>query len=185
MTLSTDFNILDPVNRDVVWPYALSLVVPPGVVAQVSGEDKTSYLSAYSGRQLRETTPGQGLNAWLMMHYNADGSEIPIELHAESGEVDFSPPYFINLNFDTGYSYRDAFGGCTALHARIIFALGQWCIERNLRFIWKDEYSGRWYADLASLETFLRNGDSANTWFEKVARPFIDAEILKRKNRVK
>lgn len=177
MTLSTQFNVLDPVNPDDVWEAALPLITPEGVAAEVE-DDRPTYLSTRPGLMLRETKVGQGLKAWLMMHYNADGSEKPIRMELEDGGVYFEPPYFVCLDFDTAYGYLDELGGCADLHARVIFVLGHWCNERKLRFIWQDEYSGTWYSDLASLETFLTHGSEANAWFENVARPAIEATTV-------
>lgn len=123
---------------------------------------------------------GIGLNAWLLIYYRPDG---PLATEDEFEEYEYDDePYctqracYLEVSLDTAYGYNDAFGGCSALHARYLFELGEWLDEQGIAWGWKDEFSGEVYQGddrYTGITNLLSNGEDAAEWFENAVKPAI------------
>lgn len=128
-----------------------------------------------------DNEPGQGFPAWLMTKYRAEGKplyekdvtmlDMDPDYYAEiesDGSRIFKPACFMEISFDTAYSYQDEFGGCSTLHARYIVDLYNFLLEKGVRIKWQDEFSGAIHEGVDGIEEFLGGGDEAQEWFKTV-----------------
>lgn len=94
--------------------------------------------------------PGQGLPAWLLVHYRLDAPLRSPEqaMHYYWCERDCDETHesltacWLDIDFDTAYSYQDDEGGCGDLHARLVAQLGTWLDAKGIRWSWKNEFTG-------------------------------------------
>ena len=98
-----------------------------------------------------ENEPGQGLPAWLLVHYRPEGVPLRTPEAAAQHDEDCEPgcdgayhqtACWIDIDFDTSYGYHDEHGGCGELHARLVAQLGAWLDARGIRWSWKNEFTG-------------------------------------------
>lgn len=133
-------------------------------------------------------TIGQGLCALMDVHYGPDGpmkrecycDELVDFPEAEPGEDRRcsgcqAPEAFVEVSFDTAYSYTGPFGGCGDLHSALVDRLGAWCDERGLSWSWQNEFTGEWHVGRDGLDELGDGGRRATAWFTTEAWPAIAA----------
>ncbi|MBF4603724.1 hypothetical protein [Curtobacterium sp. VKM Ac-2884] len=148
---------------------------------------------------VRETSianaPGQGFAAWLITEHNGGkpfefqpslpvGSdfwnEFPDELANERAHFDAEPGGYVDLTFDTAYSFRDDRGrGCADLHADYIVRTAAHAAELGVQIAWNNEFTGQWHDGIDGLDQFAGNGVDAQRWFFGTALPAIAAQVAK------
>ena len=192
MTLDTRVFVLDATDPQETFRHCRELL---GATDRHTFTDGDGYLG---------NDPGQGLPAWLMLHYRSGAPLRTPEqaaehdagicnlpgtdwYDAESGPCDgvhgWQRACWLEISFDTAYGYRDERGfGCGDLHADIVSRLGQWLDERGVRWEWKNEFTGDVhggsdrYARLVDLST---GGFEASAWFRTTVLPAIAADIAR------
>jgi hypothetical protein len=145
MTLSTDLYVLDPVPMIEVFTEAIRQMgaTNPVVVDRDAWGDNST--------RLHMTQPGQGLPAWLTVHYRTDGPVLTDD-QEKSEERSYCPAHFIRVNWDTTYGYRDKGENCGQLHARLVASLGQWLTTRRIRWAWRNEFTGEIFFSPSGLD---------------------------------
>lgn len=124
------------------------------------------------GWEKMSNAPGQGFAAWLI----TAGPSSPGE-HDDDCEPECAywrcvhPGWDVLVNLDTGYAYRDSYGGCSILHARLIVDLYHWIVATGGSLTWINEFSGVMNEGLSGIEEFLGNGDEAQEWFSSLVLP--------------
>lgn len=198
MTLNTRIYVLDQIrHRDAFTKLAQLL----GVTEETRIEDRQDPSWRLGERIVEpgnpwtiETVPGQGLPAWLMVHYRPDA---PYRSEAEAAEhdedicnlpdrewydadegpcdgSDHAPACWLEISLDTGYGYRgENDEGCGDLHAKLIAQFGSWLREHNIRWKWLNEFTGKVFDGFAGLETLGSSGHEANAWFTAEVAPLI------------
>lgn len=123
---------------------------------------------------------GSGLNALLWLRYQPGEMLRASNACDEDCEPDctrqwHTPPHWIDLDFDTAYGFSDEYGGCGALHARLVFELGGWLDERGIMWAWQNEFSGEVHVGdkYAHLQDLLGDGQRAMRWFKETVEPLI------------
>jgi hypothetical protein len=202
MTLDTRVYVLNPINQREVFLKCCQLL---GVTEQHRCEDKqdacwnadTKEWEVQPGNSwIAQTVPDQGLPAWLMLHYRPDA---PYRTAAEAaahdddicnlpgtewydeddGPCDGSwhwPACWLEISFDTAYSYRDGQGrGCGDFHASLVAELGQWLDERGVAWKWKNEFTGDVHTGYEQLIELCSGGFEASAWFRTSVMPAIAA----------
>lgn len=135
--------------------------------------------------------PGLGLNAWLIVWYrpNLEPRRTPEESEAsrielladdcdeETAERQKDPACWVEASLDTAYGYHGPEGGCGALHARLLFELGQWFDERKIGWGWQNEFTGEWHYEdkYRALKELVDGGGQAMAWFVETVIPVIEA----------
>lgn len=152
MTLSTDLIICEPINPERVFQHALSLLS-----GAVLFEPKWRHTPAGESRGFGDasfaTEVGQGLPAWLWVHYATDG---PLRIWDEERlgwehDPNFSPPWFdehcLRVNVDTGYAYKTPEGaGCRDLHAWFLASMIGWLEGQGVtKWVWQNEFTGEYH----------------------------------------
>jgi hypothetical protein len=133
--------------------------------------------------------PGIGLNAWLMVWYRAELAprRTPEESAACDGDCEpdcdrrwHSPACWVEASLDTAYGYHGPEGGCGALHARLIFELGQWLDERKIGWGWRNEFTCEWHYEdkYAALKGLVEGGGQAMAWFVESVAPIIESGLV-------
>jgi hypothetical protein len=81
------------------------------------------------------------------------------------------------VDFDTAYSYTDSYGGCGALHARLLFDLGGWLDEQGIQWAWRNEFTGDVHIGdkYERLYDLVEGGQEAVRWFKGTVEPVIAA----------
>jgi hypothetical protein len=140
--------------------------------------------------------PGQGLPAWLMLHYRpgaplrtpdeAAEHDEDCNLPENSGYVEEWGPCdgkyhqracWLTVSFDTAYGYRDDRGyGCGDLHAEYVAKLGQWLDAKSVRWEWENEFTGEIHTGYSRLIDLASGGFEASAWFRTSVLPVIEAE---------
>lgn len=126
---------------------------------------------------------GQGLPAILEVTYRRGGAakatseqcdrycDTPCDVPKDSHD----PAHWLEVSFDTAYGYRDTQGrGCGDLHASLVAQLGQWLEKRNVRWAWRNEFTGDLHHGYDGLAELCSNGAAATTWFRETVRPAIE-----------
>lgn len=160
MTLDTKLRIFEKVDPEQVWPLATSLARPP----DWSGPDPTPDIKR-NGQWIETWNPaGIGFNAWVIMYVNTgpepgwrhpptsdewekwhNNPEYPDDTQSWDDYVaGHGPPCWVELSWDTAYSYRDKLGGCGDLHRRITAAVGEWLDGQGIDWSAMNEYTGKW-----------------------------------------
>jgi len=176
MTLSTNVYILDKVDPQEVFDYCNNHLLH-------AKNPKTSILDPKWEKDEDvtglENEPGQGIPAWLITKFRKSGEMLyPKDLTQNEyfGEDEESawgsrlyvPACYMDLDFDTSYSYRSALGDCNALHAFFILSLYNWLKGKGVRIKWKNEYTGEIFDGLDGLSEFFHAGSEAQEWFRTV-----------------
>lgn len=163
VTLSTDLYICEPMPARKVFDHALELL-KRGVTFEPTWE----HTGAGEGRGFDNahyvTNVGQGLPAWLWVHYATDG---PLRRYddddigwAREDDPEWSPPWWnlhlLRVNVDTGYAYKTANGaGCADLHAWFVSEMWAWLSDQGTtRAAWTNEFTGEWFDSLTELHHF-------------------------------
>lgn len=150
MTLNTAVYVQDPIPVREVFDFCRGLIGATDRHAW-KDEDRSKYGSP--GDRYVAMVPAQGLPAWLWVYYAGDLSDNARPLRPDGATHDeyceegcdgeyHEPAHWIKATFDTTYSWHDEHGGCGALHARLVAALGQWLDKRGVRWCWKNEFTG-------------------------------------------
>lgn len=169
---------------------------PNGVEPEVDESPKYKSIS---------NPPGIGADAWLAVQYGADG---PIPAHEcgddcyldeaedlaaegesrcmdarfrDRGRPDYSGWASVIVSFDTTYGHRGPNGEtCSDLHAKYVYALGQYLDSKGLDWKWEDEYQGEWYDRYDHLDEFgdAHRSTGADEWFRSFVLPAIAAEAV-------
>lgn len=201
MTLDTRVFILDEVDPHEVFRFCRDLL---GATDQHKFTDEQD--STYSNREWAvrpdspwtvRNDPGQGLPAWLMLHYRPDAALRTPEQAAEHDEdcnlpgnsiyvEEWGPcdgsghrrACWLNVSFDTAYGYSDERGyGCGDLHAEYVSRLGQWLDAKGVRWEWENEFTGEIHTGYSRLVELASGGFEASAWFRTTVRPAIQAEV--------
>lgn len=182
MTLSTSLVVIDPMDPKAVFDFTLALVAEdfprvPTWEHRPPGERPGDYV----------TTCGQGLPAWLFVHYGTDGpltyyDREEVEEYGRD-DPDFTVPpcneHCIRINWDTGYSYRGPSGeGCGDLHARYIATVGRWLDEQGKTWWWHNEFTGEWHKGTDGLDALGNAGAEAKAWMVGTVLPAFEAGLL-------
>lgn len=185
MTLSTDIYIHHKVDPREVFTECLRLL---GANEGVRTEDDPAW-GGKEGSACIMTTPGQGLDAWTMVHYSADGSPLRTDAtaHGEFCDEDCSgtrhkPEHWVRVNFDTAYGYSGPEGGCGDLHARLVAQLGRWLDKQDITWTWRNEFTGELHPGYTGLEELSEGGRGAVHWLRSTVLPAIEADIRKTGN---
>lgn len=146
MTLSTDLIVLDPVDPEKTFFHGLDLL-KRAVSFEPTWDEKEEGLYV--------TTCGQGLPAWLWVHYATDG---PLRYYDDEDarwRVEYEPTWrvpewnlhLIRVNVDTSYGYRTPSGArCSDLHAWFVSEMWTWFENQGVRrMLWQNEYTGEWF----------------------------------------
>ncbi len=180
MTLATHVYVLDPIPPSDVLDKCRELL---GATAAHRIQDRDSY--SEDGARVLGHPPGLGLPALLSIeHRNGEALRTPesIKLHGRYCDPDCDGsdhddrPCWLDVDFDTSYSYEDAHGGCGELHARLIAELGSWLDARGVRWEWRNEYTGDVHGGDARYERLLdlcESSKQARDWFQNVVMPAI------------
>lgn len=126
---------------------------------------------------------GQGLPALLYLWYGPDGplqeTKYDDEGVVEIGVGPHDPAGFIEVSFDTGYSYRGGSNGegCGDLHAALVDRLGSWLDERHLPWIWQNEFTCEWHSGRDGLAELGDGGRAALEWMQSTVQLAIVAEV--------
>jgi hypothetical protein len=189
MTLDTTVYILDEVRHKDVFVKCNQLI-------------GATEATKFSDRQLKtwrkgvgEPEPGnawtignelsQGLCALLSVYYRPGeplrATDNGHEWYCDPGCDDdehSNPACWLEVSFDTAYSYRDEQGrGCGDLHASIVAQLGQWLDERGVRWLWENEFTGEIHSGYERLVDLCTGGFEASSWFRTSVMPAIQREI--------
>lgn len=184
MTLSTDVYILDPVDPVDVFRYCQTLLSAFDEEGRSPDQQQSEVDNGWrgSGSLTMQNTMGQDLPAWLMLHYRRGAPLVTEEQAAECDEDcesdcdgEYHPqPCWINVDFDTAYSYRGPNGmGCGDLHAVLVAGLGQWLDQHGVRWAWRNEYTGEVHDNAESLIELVSGGFEAKAWLESTVLPAI------------
>lgn len=124
--------------------------------------------------------PGQGLDAWLMVFANEDGT--PVHPVAEEVSPEFNPyptpAHFARVTFDTGYAWRGALGeDCSCLHASYIVRMHDWLAEHNITMSWRNEYTGQISSGKEGIESLLGMGGETVEWFNNTLIPALNSQF--------
>lgn len=154
-----------------------------------------------AGTWTMETRCGQGLPAWLMVHYRPGGKYRTAEDAAqhdasicnlpESEYFDDETPVcdgtghrpacHVEISMDTSYGWRGPNGmRASVLHGVVLARLTEWLSEQGVAWSWMNEYTGEIHPGGEGLEGLLGSGEQADAWFDQVAFPAIRAEIERR-----
>lgn len=124
---------------------------------------------------------GQGLCALLDISYRPDAPLRTEGQHKEwcdpaedecSGT--YCSPCWLEVSFDTAYGYRGDNGeGCGDLHARLVAELGQWLDGKQVRWQWKNEFTGELHERYDGLAELGSGGAEASDWFRNIVVPAI------------
>ncbi|WP_338683831.1 hypothetical protein QD712_25520 [Streptomyces acidiscabies] len=201
MTLDTRIYVLNQVDPHEVFRFCRGLLGATDRHTFTDEQDNTwrkgeSFVESANPWTI-SNNPGQGLPAWLMLHYRPDASLCTPEqaaehdedicnlpgtswYDAESGPCDGAwhrPACWLEVSLDTSYGYRDERGyGCGDLHAEYVSRLGQWLDERSVRWAWKNEFTGEVHTGYSRLIDLASGGFEASAWYRTTVLPAIKAE---------
>lgn len=138
-----------------------------------------------AGAAILRNQAGVGLPALLSMHYRPGAMLRPSHEEHDPDICDddcdgswHDPAHWIDVDFDTAYSYMDEQGrGCGVLHASLVAQLGQWLDERGIRWAWRNEFTGEIHIGdrYERLFDLFKDGDNAKRWFEEIVKPAIES----------
>lgn len=153
MTLDTRIYVKDPTDVRALFRFCQSLLGDP------EGMLTEECVEPFNVPTIMNRI-GQGLPAWLIVHYGEDGpltpdwdekTRYPPE-PADGGELD---TWAVTVSFDTAYSYRGPNGqGCSDLHAWLVREVTRWCDDRRLSWAWENEFTGEVFTTLDELPRF-------------------------------
>lgn len=196
MTLSTNVYVLDAIDVQELFKFCQGLMTKydegrnlPPERQQMSDESSSTYYGQENQSGVRRIANrlGQNLPAILDITYREGGPLRSADIgHSkwcgDDCDGEHARVCFADVDFDTAYSSRFSFGGCSELHALLVSDLGQWLDAKGVRWEWRNEYTGdvhggdRRYTALAGL---CDSGDAAMDWFRNVVMPAIPAIAAK------
>lgn len=162
MTLNTHIYLTGPVDAKEVFDFCNGLLG----AKNPAFTNEESRWDAGIWRYMNQ--PGQGFNAWLTVAYRPDGPLAVEDVYDEEWLA--QKACAVSISFDTGYSYQDEFGNCSALHGRYIRALQLWAEDHGATLAWQNEFTGEVFDGLDGLENFAGEGDEAAAWSRDVVR---------------
>lgn len=123
--------------------------------------------------------PGQGLCALLDISYRKNAplraEPEPCDQYCEhDDDWQHAPACWLEISFDTAYSYTGPEGGCGDLHARLVAELGRWLDEAGVRWSWQNEFTGEYHQGYEGLAELGAGGLKALDWFATQALPAIE-----------
>lgn len=200
MTLDTRIFILDQVDPHETFRFCRDLLGATDLHTFSDEQDKTwckgESFAELSNPWTISNNPGQGLPAWLMLHYRPDAPLRTPERAAEHDEdcnlpenagyvAEWGPcdgkchrrACWLTVSFDTAYGYKDDRGyGCGDLHAEYVAKLGQWLDAKGTRWEWENEFTGEIHTGYSRLIDLASGGFEASAWFRTSVLPVIEAE---------
>lgn len=179
MTLATSFVIQEPTDPFEVFTYGRELIEAQGAKWT---HDRPGSWSFQLNNQYRNHA-GQGYCALLDVEYGPEGGPLLDEVYLTEDwdvqEIGHHDPFgFVEVGFDTAYSYRGPGGlSCGELHAGLVAHLGRWCEGRGLRYTWMNEFTGEWFSDWrVAADELGQASNAARRWFMGTVLPAIEAE---------
>lgn len=201
MTLDTRIYVLDKVDPQETFRFCRDLLGAADKHTFTDAQDSTWE----KGRDFVEpanpwtlsNNPGQGLPAWLMLHYRPG---VPLRTPEQAAEHDkdicnlpgaswydatsgpcdgtgHRPACWLTVSFDTAYGYSDHRGyGCGDLHAEYVAKLGQWLDKQGVRWSWENEFTGEVHTGYTRLVDLASGGFEASAWFRTSVLPAIQRE---------
>lgn len=145
MTLLTEIRIHQPVDLEILLT----------AVSRITGIPENEFHGINPGTPLKEEAeaePGEYATTF--------GRGWPARTRiTRSGRIfDDGPDAAISVTFDTAYGYHDTQGrDCRQLHAHYVHSLTDWCAVNNLSCSWRDEFTGQWHHDTATLNDFIHH----------------------------
>lgn len=201
MTLDTRIFVLDKVDPHEVFAFCRDLVGATDRHTFTDEQDSTwrkgeSFVEPSNSWTI-SNNPGQGLPAWLMLHYRPDAplrTEDQAAEHDEDCNLPENSIYvaewgpcdgehhrracWLTVSFDTAYGYKDERGyGCGDLHADYVSRLGQWLDKQGVRWEWENEFTGEVHTGYSRLVELASGGFEATAWFQTTVLPAIAAEM--------
>ncbi len=178
MTLSTDVYIQGEVDltalRRIVQE-ALAKFDDRPVEAQIWQENGGPGNDSAYWENTFESVPGQGLPAWTIIYFGADGAwrapDDEYDDDVEEGEAPrfVAPRHFTRIDFDTAYAYTGPDGeGCAELHTALMLQVGAWLEAQGVPWQWQNEYTGDIHDAYEGFEEFAGNGYEATAWFKSI-----------------
>lgn len=193
MTLSTNIYVLDECNPRELFHFCQTLLAEYDDDGhrgpdQQEWSDRAGYLRSgpedHSVRAIGNRI-GQGLPAILDIDYRVGGKLREAQVECDEDCIDeCSKRYherecWLDLDFDTAYSYRDSAGrGCGDLHALLVSRVGQWLDAKGVRWEWRNEFTGDVHGGedkYARLIDLCSAGFAASAWFHTSVMPAIEA----------
>ena len=176
MTLSTNMWVLDRIDREEVFAKCRELI---GAGDGYRYTDRDGYHD--DGTKALMGEPGQGYPAWLTLYYHPDGALREDDRCSPDCDDDcdrkWHPAAWLEVNWDTAYSYRDDMGrGCGLLHATYIASLGRWLDGRGVRWLWENEFTGEIHEGYDKLGDLIHGGGEARDWLYRAVLPAILAD---------
>lgn len=165
MTLSTYVYLTGDIDPHELFNACNKLI---GAVDPVFHDEDCKY--GPKGRKSIENIPGQGFPAWLTVYYRPDAPLTAEDVWVDDGTSRWldQKACSVEVNFDTGYGYRDSYGGCADLHGRYIVALNRLAEDRGLKLEWRNEFTGEYFEGTDGLDDFGGQGTKAAEWIESV-----------------
>jgi hypothetical protein len=189
MTLSTDVYIQGEVDLDTlrrIVQEALAKFDDRPVEAQIWQENGGPDNDSEYWQNTFESVPGQGLPAWTIVYHGADGAwlapEDKYDDDVEEGEEPrfVAPRHFARIDFDTAYGYQGPNRmTCNHLHVLLMSEVGDWLKAQHVPWQWHNEYSGDIYDGFEGFASLIGDGVDAQSWFQDIAKPAIEADILR------
>lgn len=182
MTLSTHVYLLTEADPRDVFGQCRTLLGATDAHPWFDDRDGSDFRDP--GEFVLRNKAGVGLPALLWLRYRDDGMlRSSHEEHDEWCDDDcdgrhHDPAHWIDVDFDTAYSYHDEQGRtCGVLHASLVAQLGQWLDERGIRWAWQNEFTGDIHIGdrYERLYDLFSDGDNAHVWFEDIIKPAIEA----------
>jgi hypothetical protein len=193
MTLDTRIYVLEQVDVPALFRHCQLVLTPydedkrgPDRQLSTDGQDETWEAGEHQVRGHEpwtiENKVGQGLPAWLMLHYRPDGplrSAEDAAAHNEDCDEDCTGAWhrtacWAEISYDTAYGYRGTGGmGCGDLHAVLVGEVGRWLDERGIGWSWRNEFTGEVHTGYESLTELMTGGFEASAWFGSTVLPAI------------
>lgn len=187
MTLSTHVYVLDEVNVHELFRVCQTLLTKYDDAHRPPHKQRsTDQQGSWQGDDIWSIRNhlGQGLPAILGITYRPDAPLWTAEdasTHTEDCEEDCDGDHYrracwADIDFDTAYSARSCGMGCGQIHAALVAEVGEWLDARNVRWEWRNEFTGEVhgggdrYERLADLSI---SGEDAADWTNNTVLPAI------------
>lgn len=188
VTLSTNVYALDAVDAHEVFRFCQTMLAKYDEAGRSPDQQRWSDEARTYGEPGAWSIHnhiGQDLPGILDVTYRPNGPLRTAEqaaAHDEDCDDDCSGIYhdvacWLDVDFDTAYGYRDAEGrGCGDLHALLVAELGQWFVERGVRWSWRNEYTSEVHGGPDRYERLIdlvSGGFESAAWFRTSVMPAI------------
>jgi hypothetical protein len=193
MTLSTNVYVLDPVSPHELFRFCQTLLTRFDEAhrpwSRQECSDKPAGAWSAPGAWRIANRIGQDLPAILDITYRPDGPLRTPEQAAEHDEdcdEDCSGEHYrracwLDLDFDTAYSYQVDGMGCGDLHAALVAEVGKFLDQRAVRWEWRNEFTGEVHGGddrYAQLVALCSGGFEAAAWYTHTVLPAIMSGAL-------